>query len=107
MRFMPATAFTCVLCRKKGKELNCHHVLRWADRPELRYLTSNGVTLCKDCHNLVTGNENAYVQQFKNHVERKKFEKKFSGGKINKTTKKTIEGQEKGKWIPKNYKMRW
>lgn len=44
--------FTCqnADCNIRGGKLHAHHIKRWADYPELRYVTSNGVTLCEDCH---------------------------------------------------------
>lgn len=42
--------YTCQHCNKKGGELNAHHILYFAVMPEARYLTENGLTLCKECH---------------------------------------------------------
>lgn len=42
--------YTCVLCNKKGGELNADHIKRFAEYPELRFELSNGRTLCIDCH---------------------------------------------------------
>ena len=42
--------FTCVLCRKVGEQLNADHIKPWAFYPELRFVISNGRTLCKACH---------------------------------------------------------
>ena len=47
-------------CNSKRGVLHAHHIKRWADHPTLRYVVSNGVTLCKDCHKKVTTNEEAY-----------------------------------------------
>ena len=55
--------FKCVLCQSKEK-LNSHHIRRWADCPQLRFEPSNGVTLCKLCHDKVTGNEDEYAAIF-------------------------------------------
>lgn len=41
--------FKCVLCGSK-RRLVVHHIRRWADAPELRFVVTNGVTLCKLCH---------------------------------------------------------
>lgn len=40
---------TCVLCRGKDK-VQAHHIDRWIDNPIDRFKLSNGVTLCKSCH---------------------------------------------------------
>jgi hypothetical protein len=39
-------------CRRCGstKKLHAHHIVRWADAPELRVVPSNGMTLCETCH---------------------------------------------------------
>jgi 5-methylcytosine-specific restriction endonuclease McrA len=42
--------FTCVECRKIGCYLEAHHIKSFADYPEFRFEISNGVSLCKDCH---------------------------------------------------------
>lgn len=41
--------FACVRCEAK-ENLHAHHIVRWADCPELRDEVSNGMTLCKSCH---------------------------------------------------------
>ena len=41
---------TCQCCGKRGGTLNAHHMANWADNPELRYDTDNGITLCEKCH---------------------------------------------------------
>jgi 5-methylcytosine-specific restriction endonuclease McrA len=63
--------FKCVKCGSQ-KSLQAHHILRWADYPKLRYLISNGVTLCEICHDLVTGNEDRYIDEFRNIVAMRK-----------------------------------
>jgi 5-methylcytosine-specific restriction endonuclease McrA len=42
--------YTCQLCFIRGGELNADHIKMWAYHPALRFLTSNGRTLCKSCH---------------------------------------------------------
>ena len=44
--------YTCQGCGEKGCYLEAHHIKSWADYPELRYVLSNGLTLCLDCHKL-------------------------------------------------------
>jgi hypothetical protein len=43
--------FVCKINNKDCcKKLEVHHILRWADYPELRYDINNGITLCKNHH---------------------------------------------------------
>lgn len=58
-------SFKCKMPNCSGKKLEAHHIVRWADNPLLRYEISNGITLCKYHHKLVTGQENDYVVYFK------------------------------------------
>ena len=43
-----------------NKKLNAHHIKTWAHFPGLRYEVRNGITLCKDHHNMINGNESYY-----------------------------------------------
>jgi hypothetical protein len=42
--------FTCQKCYQVGGELRAHHQYNFAKYPTLRLEVSNGVTLCKECH---------------------------------------------------------
>ena len=42
---------TCQKCKKKSK-LTGHHIKNFAEFPELRFETSNGITFCYKCHKL-------------------------------------------------------
>lgn len=42
--------FTCVICGRRGVELNAHHLDSWSLFPDARYDLDNGVCLCKSCH---------------------------------------------------------
>lgn len=42
----------CQICGS-GENPNAHHIQAWASHPELRYIVSNGITLCDQCHKLV------------------------------------------------------
>lgn len=41
----------CVCCGSKIS-INAHHLYNYSDYPELRHNTDNGVTMCKECHDL-------------------------------------------------------
>jgi len=41
---------TCVFCNKRGGELQADHIKPFALFPTLRFLITNGRTLCVDCH---------------------------------------------------------
>lgn len=45
-------------CRTK---LECHHILPWSKYPALRYNIFNLITLCKEHHMYITGNEEVYA----------------------------------------------
>lgn len=43
--------YRCQKCGfDKGKRLNAHHIVGYADNPQLRWNTDNGITLCGPCH---------------------------------------------------------
>lgn len=41
--------YQCVVCGTK-KNLQAHHIAHWKDNKVLRYVVSNGETLCRSCH---------------------------------------------------------
>jgi predicted restriction endonuclease len=49
---------------KAYKKLQVHHIKRWSDSVDLRYNIENGITLCKDHHKLILGNEVSYEAVF-------------------------------------------
>lgn len=55
--------FKCILCGSKNR-LEVHHIKKWADYPQLRYIVSNGVTLCKVCHESIKFKEEEYEAVF-------------------------------------------
>lgn len=60
-------------CKRHKFGMEVHHILRWKDCQELRYDTSNGITLCggKNGHHAkVTGNELVYAPMFLNIAKR-------------------------------------
>lgn len=42
--------FTCQLCDTRGTYLHAHHIKGFSHFPDLRFVVSNGITLCKTCH---------------------------------------------------------
>lgn len=42
----------CVICGNTN-DLDAHHLIPVAKRPELRFKMTNGITLCRRCHKLV------------------------------------------------------
>lgn len=77
--------FTCILCLERATKLEAHHIVGWAAAPDLRYDVSNGITLCKLCHEKMTKREHEFQDRFTAYVlqaipviltdeERKKFE---------------------------------
>lgn len=91
--------FQCVKCGRKEK-LQGHHIVRWVDNAKLRYSISNVVTLCTVCHDLVTGREKDFEEEFQRIVQMRmnniRTDKKISQGKrFNK------------KYIPRNPYLRY
>ena len=46
--------YTCWICEEKGGKLHPHHLLKFSDYPILRFVKSNGLTLCEFCHKTYT-----------------------------------------------------
>lgn len=51
-------------CAGMDKKLNAHHIKKWAGYPALRYVISNGITLCRACHDRIWGSEEEYESLF-------------------------------------------
>lgn len=50
---------------KSRINLQVHHIQKWSTASALRYDVSNGITLCRKCHDSIKGKENHYVHLFK------------------------------------------
>lgn len=44
--------WTCRICKRRGIELHAHHIFAWNKYPDLRFEFFNGVTLCRQHHEL-------------------------------------------------------
>lgn len=57
--------FTCKWpgCNKSNK-LNAHHIKTWAHYPGFRFDVNNGITLCKQHHDMIKGQEEIYEAIF-------------------------------------------
>jgi hypothetical protein len=53
----------CRLCGSTDG-LNAHHIRMWARYPALRFVVSNGITLCRVHHLMVCGRETEFEEPF-------------------------------------------
>jgi 5-methylcytosine-specific restriction endonuclease McrA len=96
--------WTCQICSGKGN-IQAHHIIKWAVAPHLRYVQSNGITLCEECHGTVTGHEESFEEQFKRIVEQKKILQRAKSGVKAPIKKKINEAYLK--WRPRNPNLRF
>lgn len=55
--------YTCAITKKKGGQLNLHHIKRYYDNPGLRFDPRNLITLSREAHEMITGREKEYEQK--------------------------------------------
>lgn len=55
-------------CGQRGGDLESHHIETWSARPDLRYDSANGVTLCKRHHAVTKGHEPEFAALFRQVV---------------------------------------
>ena len=60
--------FPGCLCRKN---IHAHHILMWAHYPAMRFEISNGITLCRKCHDKIHKNEKRYAKLLVDIVARR------------------------------------
>jgi hypothetical protein len=51
-------------CLGGMKHMNAHHIKMWETHPSLRFVVSNGVTLCRTCHASIHGREEEFESLF-------------------------------------------
>jgi 5-methylcytosine-specific restriction endonuclease McrA len=73
--------FTCQMpkCGSK-RRIQAHHIRPWAKAAALRYAITNGITLCRTCHDKINSHEEAYMGVFTTIVM-SKIKKKNDGKK--------------------------
>lgn len=49
---------------KKHRRLQVHHIRTWAKNLSLRFMVSNGISLCSQHHKNIKGKEHHYVTLF-------------------------------------------
>lgn len=59
-------------CNNKHKRLNAHHIKNWAQFPGLRFIIDNGITLCREHHDMIKGLEESFASTFMRIVASKK-----------------------------------
>jgi len=72
--------YTCQLCGADKKRLEANHIKLFSENKELRFEPSNGITLCKDCHQSIRGKEHELEGVFtaivsSKHISIKKIQK--------------------------------
>ena len=51
------------------RKLKVHHICKWTTNYFMRYEVSNGIVLCRKCHDAISGLEEAYAPLF-HHIVR-------------------------------------
>jgi len=49
---------------KHSGKLQVHHIKKWYNHTHLRYCLSNGITLCRRHHRMITGREEDFERMF-------------------------------------------
>lgn len=52
----------CRMCGSK-KKLEVHHIRPYGTHPELRLAASNGITLCREHHQSLSGREDEFIEK--------------------------------------------
>jgi 5-methylcytosine-specific restriction endonuclease McrA len=60
--------FTCALCDIVGGKMQVHHIKTREKYPELTLDENNGITLCKECHEMIRWKEEKFEEVFSNKI---------------------------------------
>lgn len=72
LKVLKRDGFKCQMPRCRNiKNLQVHHIKKWSSASILRYEVSNGITVCRSCHQEVNRNELYYESLFTEIVRRK------------------------------------
>lgn len=74
---------------KSIKQLQVHHIVMWSLSPHLRFERSNGILLCKSCHQSIRNHEALYITLFNKIVQ--KAEEELAKLPPKKTRKRKIK----------------
>lgn len=60
--------YICSECNQYGHELRAHHIRQFSKHPNLRFNITNGITLCKECHDKIRGQEDHFINYFEQKI---------------------------------------
>jgi 5-methylcytosine-specific restriction endonuclease McrA len=65
--------YTCQMpgCKSK-RQIQAHHIMKYASSHHLRTVVENGITLCRECHSQIYGKEEYFMLLFLEIVTNKK-----------------------------------
>lgn len=68
-------------CKKRKYGLQVHHIIPWSSAASLRYDVSNGICLCRQCHERITNFEHIYIKLFYEIIKRNEDNKRHKRNK--------------------------